>query len=113
MTKVATVSAQQMWEYATLSLKTQDYLVNELNEHGLSGWELVSVTYHRDIKGVGENWSWTAFLKRPRVPAHKSSHEEAQKTEKDPTEQYRKGRIEVGDLSDAFEVRAEDESSPD
>ena len=107
MTKTAIVHAQQMWEYMTLSRKTQNYLAVELNELGLVGWELVTIDYHKDIKGVGEAWVWTAFLRRARA-APPSTQTEAQKAAEDPTEKYRQGKIEVGDLHDDFNVRPED-----
>jgi hypothetical protein len=49
-----------------LTRKTQAYLISELTELGQSGWELVSVTKHKEARaGSGEAWFWTAFLKRP------------------------------------------------
>lgn len=66
MSKTATVHAQQRWEYMELTRKTEGYLVNELNELGQAGWELVSVSFHKDTKsGLGAALAWTAFLKRP------------------------------------------------
>lgn len=66
MTKTATVHAQQRWEYMELTRKTQAYLINELNELGQIGWELVSITKHKEARaGSGEAWFWTAFVKRP------------------------------------------------
>ena len=65
---MSTVVAEQTkakWEYLELSRKTENYLVIDLNDLGEAGWELVSVIYHKDLKGLGESWSWTAFLKRP------------------------------------------------
>lgn len=68
MTKTATVHAQQRWEYMELTRKTQHYLINELNELGQIGWELVSVNKHREARaGSGEAWFWTAFVRRPTV----------------------------------------------
>ena len=75
MTKVITVQAQQMWEYVSVNRKTEEFLVEELNEKGKAGWELVSVTYHKDLKGLGESFSWSAFLKRPLVPTAADSAE--------------------------------------
>ena len=73
MTKTATVHAQQRWEYMELTRKTQAYLINELTELGQIGWELVSVTKHKEARaGSGEAWFWTAFVKRPHA-AHASS----------------------------------------
>ena len=66
MSKTATVHAQQKWEYIEITRKTEGYLINELNQLGEVGWELVSVLYHKDVKsGMGSAESWTAFLKRP------------------------------------------------
>ena len=66
MTKTATVQAQQRWEYMELTRKTEAYLVNELNELGAVGWELVSSSFHPDTRaGAGRTPVWTAFLKRP------------------------------------------------
>ena len=69
MSKTATVHAQQKWEYMELSRKTEGYLINDLNELGQVGWEMVSVSFHKGAKsGLGESWVWTAFLKRPHSP---------------------------------------------
>ena len=68
MTKTAVILAQQRWEYKELTRKTEEFLVNDLNEHGKVGWELVSVSYNKAPKsGLGEAFVWTAFLKRPLV----------------------------------------------
>jgi len=68
MTKTATVHAQQRWEYMELTRKTQAYLINELSELGQIGWELVTVSKHREARaGSGEAWFWTAFVKRPQA----------------------------------------------
>jgi hypothetical protein len=69
MTKTATVHAQQMWEYHSVTRKTEEFLVAELNELGKAGWELVGATFNKDIKGVAASFSWTAILKRPLVHA--------------------------------------------
>jgi len=77
MTKMVTVQAQQMWEYTSITRKTADYLVAELNEIGKLGWELVGTSYHKEVKtSLGESFCWTAILKRPLIlPAHASSDE--------------------------------------
>ncbi|MBN2021287.1 MAG: hypothetical protein JW809_00700 [Pirellulales bacterium] len=67
MTKVATVHSQQMWEYLALNRKTEEFLINELNELGKQGWELVGASFNKDLKGVAASFSWTAILKRPLV----------------------------------------------
>jgi hypothetical protein len=64
MSDAAPAAAVSQWEYIELTRKTESYLLNDLNDLGRAGWELVTVLYHRDIK-MGESWSWTAFLKRP------------------------------------------------
>ena len=64
MTKVATVQAQQKWEYCSESRRTESTLVVAINDRGQSGWELVGVIQHKDPKG---ETLWTAFLKRPGV----------------------------------------------
>jgi hypothetical protein len=74
MSKTATVHAQQMWEYQCLSRTTENYLLNDLNEAGGEGWELVSTQQHKNVKGA---MVWTAFLKRPRVSARASDAERA------------------------------------
>jgi hypothetical protein len=62
MTKTVTVQAQQKWEYLALTRKSETYMLAEINVLGQDGWELVSVFYYKDMKGL---WCWTAFLKRP------------------------------------------------
>ena len=64
MNKTVMLHAQQKWEYMELTRKTESYLLSEINEFGQHGWELVSVTHGKDLKG---ELSWTAFLKRPFV----------------------------------------------
>ena len=64
MNKTVMLHAQQKWEYMELTRKTESYLLSEINDCGQQGWELVSVTHGKDLKG---ELSWTAFLKRPFV----------------------------------------------
>ena len=71
-TKTATIQAQQKWEYIELTRKTEAYLLEEINEIGQQGWELVSVFNGKDRKS---DTVWIAFLKRPFV-AHGSNHHE-------------------------------------
>ncbi len=69
MSKTATVHAQQKWEYMELTRKTESFMINDLNELGQSGWELVAISNHKDSKsGLGGSDCWTAFLKRPHSP---------------------------------------------
>ena len=66
MSTTETGQVQQKWEYMELTRKTEGYLVNELNDLGQAGWELVSVSFQKDVKsGLGSGSSWIAFLKRP------------------------------------------------
>lgn len=65
MTKTVMVHAQQKWEYRIVNKHTESTLLGELNEVGKAGWELVSASYNKDLKGVT---AWTAILKRPLVP---------------------------------------------
>lgn len=62
MTKTAVVLAQQRWEYLTITRRTDTYLCDDLTELGQSGWELVTVIFDKDPKGI---LFWNAFLKRP------------------------------------------------
>jgi hypothetical protein len=64
MTKTATVHAQQKWEYMELARKTDTFLLNDLNEVGQDGWELVTIAHGKDRQG---EITWTAVLKRPYV----------------------------------------------
>jgi hypothetical protein len=64
MTEPQTVPAHQKWEYRAFTKQAEIYLLTELGEAGRDGWELVSVGYNKDLKGI---WGWTAFLKRPLV----------------------------------------------
>ena len=75
MTKTVMLHAQQKWEYMELTRKTETYLLSEINDCGQHGWELVSVTHGKDLKG---DLSWTAFLKRPYAAQghqHQNNHQ--------------------------------------
>lgn len=74
MSKVATVQAQQKWEYCSESRRTESTLVAVMNERGQSGWELVNVFQHKDPKG---EILWTAFLKRPGLGQTPAAGEQA------------------------------------
>ena len=71
MSKTATIQAQQKWEYIELTRKTEAYLIEEINEIGQQGWELVSVFNGKDRKG---DTVWIAFLKRPYVAHGSNQH---------------------------------------
>ncbi len=62
MTKTAILHAQQRWEYQSITRRTEGYLADELNTLGQDGWELVSITHGKDLKG---EVFWAAFVKRP------------------------------------------------
>ena len=62
MTKTVTVHAQQKWEYRIVNKHTEATLLSELNDVGKAGWELVTASYNKDLKGTT---AWTAILKRP------------------------------------------------
>ncbi|RMF99910.1 MAG: hypothetical protein D6741_07670 [Planctomycetota bacterium] len=62
MSATHVIHSAQRWEYLTLTRKSEQFLVNDLNVHGQEGWELVSASYYKDMKGA---MVWTAFLKRP------------------------------------------------
>jgi hypothetical protein len=63
--KTAVVQSQQKWETVSITRKTDAVLVEEMNELGEHGWEMVSASYDKDAKGT---MTWTAFLKRPKIP---------------------------------------------
>lgn len=54
------------WEYMELTRKTEAFLLNDMNQLGDEGWELVTVLYRREAK-MGESYCWTAIMKRPRT----------------------------------------------
>jgi hypothetical protein len=63
--KTAIIQAQQKWETVAITRKTDAVLAEEMNELGEQGWELVTAFYYKDAKGP---MTWTAFLKRPKIP---------------------------------------------
>jgi len=69
--KTAIVHAQQKWEHMAVTRKTESVLVEEINQLGEEGWELVSTEYFKDPKGV---MTWIAYLKRPKVAAATKPH---------------------------------------
>ncbi len=64
MTQQPPSVAPEKWQYMTLTRRTESFLIKDLNDAGKEGWELVSITYHREVKGQGETMCWTAFVKR-------------------------------------------------
>lgn len=66
MPTTETAQTQLKWEYLQINRKTEEYLVNDLNKLGQSGWEMISVSFEKSTKsGLGADSSWIAFLKRP------------------------------------------------
>jgi len=56
----------QKWEYMEITRKTEGFLINDLNDLGQEGWELVTVMYHKlASSGMGSADAWMGFLKRP------------------------------------------------
>lgn len=47
------------WEYKIIKAKNHPYLQDEINIHGLEGWELISIKY---LKKIGE---YQLFFKQP------------------------------------------------
>ena len=70
MGKAVIVQAPQKWEHLALTRRSDTYLLEEVNREGQNGWELVSVLYYSDPKGI---MAWTAFLKRPAVQQSSNS----------------------------------------
>jgi hypothetical protein len=71
-----TVSGQtlQKWEYCYFTKPSERHLLTELFLAGQEGWELVSASYNKDMKGA---WAWTGFMKRPAgvgVPSAAAAH---------------------------------------
>jgi hypothetical protein len=62
--KTAIVHSQQKWEHVAILRKTEGVLVEEMNQLGEEGWQLVSTDYFKDPKGV---MTWIGFLKRPKT----------------------------------------------
>ena len=77
MTKTATVHAQQKWEYCEVTRKTEGFLLDDLNQAGQHGWELVAIAHGKNRTGDD---AWTAFLKRPFVPHGDSPKREEEAT---------------------------------
>lgn len=106
MSKTAVVIAQQRWEYMYLARKSESALITELNVLGQEDWDMISLHYHKDPKGV---MTWTGFLKRPcaaagvAAPVHGQGAPQAARRD-DPGDTEPKGF----DLSgDVFDVKKE------
>ena len=54
------------WQYMFVNKQVDNYMLTELTALGKGGWELVSMSYDKDLKGI---WGWTAWLKRPLAAA--------------------------------------------
>lgn len=113
MPKTATVHAQQRWEYMEITRKTEGYLIAELNKLGESGWELVSVSYHKAAKsGLGEAWSWTAFLKRPHAQHSAKVSAGEEKAAVDPAAAQRPATLQPSAATDEFAFASEPNEAP-
>jgi hypothetical protein len=108
MSHAAAASIQPTWEYVELSRKTETYLLNDLNDLGQAGWELVTILYHRDIK-MGESWLWTAFLKRRKAGDAQVGSEAAKAAVRhsSPAAQTRHAPAQDGGASDVFDIKEE------
>ena len=106
MTKTATVRAQQKWEYLAVNRKVEEFLVAELNEVGKAGWELVTILYTKDIKGVAASFSWTAFLKRPLVEQQPAAATSTEATAVEPPPRQGITKIEADETSEVFDLRS-------
>jgi hypothetical protein len=80
--KTAIVHSQQKWEHQSISRRTDAMLVEEMNELGDHGWQMVSAIYYADAKGV---MTWTAFLRRPKTPQAGKAAPAAASESADPT----------------------------
>ncbi|MHB1035647.1 MAG: hypothetical protein ACYC35_11900 [Pirellulales bacterium] len=105
MTKTAVVQAQQRWEYQQVTRKTETALILELNQVGDAGWELVSVSYHKDLKSaLGSDFSWTAFLKRPHAQGVNPTAAPAAKVEVNIPPPVKHGQVDPGETPETFEM---------
>lgn len=50
------------WEYRLMVKQTDRQMLLELNQFGQQGWEAITMSYDKDLKGVMQ---WTCWLKRP------------------------------------------------
>ncbi|HLA84786.1 MAG TPA: hypothetical protein VJL29_08330 [Thermoguttaceae bacterium] len=113
MAKMVIVQSQQMWEHMCITRKTADYLIAELNEVGKLGWELVSATYHKEVKtSLGEAFCWTAILKRPLIlPSHAAPGESGEATVHDASVQSETGLTAQENDSSIFDLQPEEQGS--
>jgi hypothetical protein len=106
MTTGETAPAPRNWEYMTMSRKSENYLLNDLNQVGQERWELVTILFHKDAKGA---MAWTAFLKRPMIegaPVAASEKRVAAAASQAAEEEELTEELQGFDLSgDDFEIR--------
>jgi hypothetical protein len=93
-----------------MSRKTEEYLVDDLNEAGQKGWELVTIEYRRDLSGMGDSMCWTAFLKRPYTGERpvELTHTRVQADEVAKKQQFVTTQLDDGEI----EFKFQDEESP-
>lgn len=98
------------WEYRTMSRKTEEYLVDDLNEAGTEGWELVTIEYRRDPGGMGDSMLWTAFIKRPYTGERsvELSHTRVHEDERKKKHQFAASTLDDGEI----EFKFQDEEPP-
>jgi hypothetical protein len=104
--KTVVIRGQQKWEHLMIQRKAEATLLEALNEAGQAGWEMVTIFYYKDPKGV---MTWIAFLKRPstgQAPCKTPVAAEAQSAA--PAEATAEGAKPGFDLDgEVFEVKAE------
>ena len=62
----SSASPATKWEYRLMVKQTDRQMLLELNQFGREGWEAITMSYDKDLKGVMQ---WTCWLKRPAVAA--------------------------------------------
>ena len=100
------------WEYRTMSRKTEEYLVDDLNEAGTEGWELVTIEYRRDPGGMGDSMLWTAFIKRPYTGERpvQASHTRVHEDEVAKKRQFAATTLDDGEIE--FKFQDEEPATP-
>jgi hypothetical protein len=100
------------WEYRTMSRKTEEYLVDDLNEAGQEGWELVTIEYRRDPGGMGDSMCWTAFIKRPYTGDRpvELSHTRVHEDEVRKKQQFATSQLDDGEIE--FKFQDEEPATP-